>query len=92
MVKEEIVGDDTPLPLYNNRVVCWLELAQGSVVSGGGGGSSGGGGGGAGGAAHQQQHDPHRHHHNDDLDSNSEAMTLPPRGPGVGETRPPSFQ
>ena len=28
VVKEEIIGDATPLPLYNGRVVCWLELAQ----------------------------------------------------------------
>ena len=31
-VKEELVTDSSPLPMSNGRVVCWLELSQGSVI------------------------------------------------------------
>merc|ERR550519_2756956 len=62
VVKEEIIEDECPLPCFNGRVVSWLVLADGSVLS----------------------------------DSGSQCGTesIPPgaeRGPGVGETRPPSF-
>ncbi|XP_059085954.1 segment polarity protein dishevelled homolog DVL-3-like isoform X2 [Tigriopus californicus] len=79
VVKEEIALDSSGLPLFNGRVVCWLELAQGSTVGSNGGGQEGGGGGGGG-------------HHSE---TDSSISGLPPpgieRGPGVGETRPPSF-
>ena len=33
IVKEEITSDSGPLPLYEGRIVCYLELGQGSVVN-----------------------------------------------------------
>ena len=105
-VKEELVTDSSPLPMSNGRVVCWLELSQGSVIEArsedsedsdevdqeaAAGGRRGGGGGTGGG----------RHHHRlrgglrEETATNSDGVSLPPptgeRGAGVGETRPPSF-
>eukprot|EP00095_Tigriopus_kingsejongensis_P010305 maker-scaffold148_size310697-snap-gene-1.21 protein:Tk10305 transcript:maker-scaffold148_size310697-snap-gene-1.21-mRNA-1 annotation:"segment polarity protein dishevelled-like protein dvl-3" len=69
VVKEEIVSDTARLPLFNGRVVCWLELAQGSTV----------------GSVHEGTPS--------EVDSSISALPPPgiERGPGVGETRPPSF-
>lgn len=35
LVKEEIVDDDSNLPLFNGHVVCYLEQAHGSSIVGG---------------------------------------------------------
>jgi hypothetical protein len=34
VVKEEIIDDDTPLPLFGARVVSWLVAAEGSMIGG----------------------------------------------------------
>ena len=78
VVKEEITDDASPLPLFSGKVVCYLELSQGSVIGVAPGSSAGESTSTAGGSVA------------------SDSLGLPPpgleRGPGVGETRPPSFQ
>ena len=85
VVKEEIFGDSTPLPLFNNSIVCWLELAgaSGSQVSSSVASSSD--------ASNGQKKKKRQPMTQEEIDG-SDVMTLPERGPGVGETRPPSFQ
>ena len=96
VVKEEYTDDASLLPIFNGKVECYLVQSQGSVVGSnledddddddgsptvvaGGDGAGGGGSVTAGSGG-----------------SSSISATLPPpgleRGPGVGETRPPSFQ
>jgi hypothetical protein len=88
VVKEELTADKSPLPLFNGRVVCWLELGQGSVVD----------------LHHgQDSEDDDDDNQNrtavlpDDAlttaSSSNDGISLPAgeRGAGVGETRPPSF-
>ena len=104
-VKEELVTDSSPLPMSNGRVVCWLELSQGSVIEARSedsedsdevdqeavAGGRRGGGGGTGGGRHHRLRGGLR----DETATNSDGVSLPPptgeRGAGVGETRPPSF-
>ena len=54
IVKQEITDDQTPLPLFDGRIVSWLVATEGSMISEGG-------------------------------------LSGLERGPGVGQTRPPSF-
>ena len=54
IVKQEIADDQTPLPLFDGRIVSWLVATEGSMISEGG-------------------------------------LSGLERGPGVGQTRPPSF-
>ncbi len=93
-VKEEVNDDEARLPLFNDKVECYLEQSlAGSVV------------GGASAASQQQQRGalsslrhPRRQDGEEEEESEaaSDSLGMPPpgleRGPGVGETRPPSFQ
>ena len=54
IVKREIADNQTPLPLFDGRIVSWLVATEGSMISEGG-------------------------------------LSGLERGPGVGQTRPPSF-
>ena len=84
VVKEEISLDESPLPLFNGRVVSWLVQAEGSVILSEAGGN---------------QHHISSSRGIDDLSSengtsaSSSAFQPPPfeRSSGVGTTRPPSF-
>ena len=89
VVKEEISLDESPLPLFNGRVVSWLVQAEGSVILSevGGGGNT----------HHHQTGAPRGNE--EDLSSengttaSSSTFQPPPfeRSSGVGTTRPPSF-
>jgi len=86
VVKEEVTDDASRLPLYNNKVVCYLvELSPGSVVSSV-----------AGHLPNSRSAGPHVTAASESsVGSDSMVSDLPQgleRGPGVGETRPPSFQ
>ncbi len=100
-MKEEITEDSSPLPLFNGKVECYLELSQaGSVV----GGASNGGSVGPAGALSSLRHPRtgnsagggEAREEEEDESAASDSLGMPPpgleRGPGVGETRPPSFQ
>ena len=88
-MKEEFVNDAAPLPLFNGRIVCWLEMAQGSTVGSGTGAPT------AGGTAGSSSNNNNGLPVDSEVESSVSSALPPPgieRGPGVGETRPPSFQ
>ncbi len=84
-MKEEITDDSSRLPLFNGKVECYLELSQAGSVVGGASGS------GVGGALSSLRHDDGGADE-EGLSAASDSLAGLERGPGVGETRPPSFQ